>query len=588
MNVKLQNEKLSMFGAIKYLAKYIKPYRSMFVRFYVGWLTDRILVLVMPIMFGIMIDEIVYYKNTDTFMRISLVYVFVMLFSCILYFLIYALHHYLMNMYTFGIKLDVFNHMQKADAIYMSGKNTGDIISIIQHYTGECMHFIIRNIIHNINNIFTLVFYIIYSFIINWQFGLLIVLTAPIAVYVSAKYGKKIRVYSDKEKEYYGDYMGWLYEMLSGLRDIRLLGGKTKADRAFISNHRKLFSLNIKTGVLDLHAKNIIDGTNLLLQLSLFTMAAFLTLRDKITIGSLTVILTYFAGIKNCIDYLSSNYLNGQMRVSYIQRIHDFLESPTEDQWPGTSELKVTHGNIRFNNVTFSYDNEINIINEFSLNISSGQHFALVGKSGCGKTTLAYMMIGFYSPQCGDIEIDGQNISDCSLKSIRNNIGLIQQDTLIFDGSIKDNLLLGNRKATDDDIKEACMSAGIWSFIQLLPNGIDTIVGSNGVGLSGGQKQRISIARIYLKNPKIIIFDEATSALDDNTEKRIHESWKQVLKGRTAIVIAHRQSSVMLCDKIAVLEKGKLVEVGVPSDMVRKSNVFKTLFTLNREEELNV
>lgn len=198
-------------------------------------------------------------------------------------------------------------------------------------------------------------------------------------------------------------------------------------------------------------------------------------------------------------------------RVSYIQRIHDFLNAPTEDTWKGEKELSVNSGNIRLSNIDFAYDNDKKVIDNLSIDIKAGERFALVGPSGCGKTTLAYMLVGFYKSQQGSIKIDEQNIKDCSLKAIRSNIGIVAQDVLVFN---RDNLLLGNRNATEEEIIYACKNAGVYGFISNLEKGLDTVIGVEGLGLSGGQKQRIALARIYLKNPKIIIFDEATSALD--------------------------------------------------------------------------
>ena len=205
---------------------------------------------------------------------------------------------------------------------------------------------------------------------------------------------------------------------------------------------------------------------------------------------------------------------------------------------------------------------------------------ALVGKSGCGKTTLARLLVGFYRPQEGMIAIDGQRLDACALDSVREEIGYVQQDVLVFDGSIRQNLLMGNRHAEEEQLIRAYEEAGLAPFIESLPDGLDTIIGSKGMGLSGGQKQRLAIARIYLKNPKILIFDEATSALDSETESAIHQAWRKVLTGKTALVIAHRQSSVMLCDRCTILENGQVAETGIPARMAVESERFRTLFAM--------
>lgn len=584
--------KLNYFTAIKFLSKYISKHKKNFIMFYFGWLFDTVLTVVMPILFGIMVDEIVYYQNVDSFIKIALFFVTLAVFSCVLYFLIYAQHHYLMSMYTFDIKRDVFDHLQKADAEYMSNASTGDIISTLQCYSTECMHFVIRNIIHLFNRCLSIIAIAVYLFVINWKIGLVALLVTPISVFVNSRFGKKIRKYGDKQREYYKGYVSWVFEIFTALRDIRMLGAQKKTDAIFEDNHKKMFDVNIKSDISSMTANNIIVFTKLTVQLIIFALAGYMAVSGNVTIGLLTVIVAFYGDLSSGFASVSKSWLDAQNRVSYIQCIHDFMNSPTEDCWFGQNELTVTEGKIIFHNVDFSYRKSNAVLQGFTLDISPGVRFALVGKSGCGKTTLAYMLIGFYRPQNGYIEIDGQKLSDCSLKSIRQNIGLIQQDVLVFDGTIKENILLGNHNATNDQIKDVCVQAGLWDFIETLPDGLNTVIGTKGMGLSGGQKQRVAIARIYLKNPKIIIFDEATSSLDGETEESIHATWEDVLKGRTAIVIAHRQSSVMLCEKAAIIESGKVVSIGKPKVMEKKDETFKTLFAVKemftaKEENTN-
>ena len=548
--------------------------------FYFGWFIDMILSVSMPILFGIMVNEIVYYQNTPIFVKISVVFVIMSVFSCVLYFLIYAQHHYLTSIYVFDIKMDVFSHLQKCDAQYLSNISSGDMVTTVQNYSTECMNFIVRNVIHTSNHILTICAVTAYLFIINWKIGILILFLAPVSVWVNAKFGKKIRSYGDKQRAYYGTYISWIYEILSGLSSIRMLGAEYKIKKDYVKKNKGLFEINIKSGLLSITAGNIIAFTSLIMQLIIFIFIGYESVNLNITVGEFIVIMTFYGILTEKVRILSESYLNAQNRISSIQRIYDVMNSPTEDTWDGKNELIINKGEITFKGINFCYETGNTVLEDFSLKIEAGERCAIIGKSGSGKTTLAYMMIGFYKPLNGYIEIDGQKLSECSLKSIRNNIGIIQQDVLLFDGTIKENIIFGNKRVSDDDIIFACQRAEIWEFISSLSDGLDTIIGKDGVGLSGGQKQRIAIARIYLKNPKIIIFDEATSSLDKETEEQIHESWKNVLEGRTSIVIAHRQSSVMLCDKVAVIDNGKIRGMGTPEDMIESSLDFKTLFNI--------
>jgi ATP-binding cassette subfamily B protein len=583
----MRDEKnLNFISTIHFLSKYLKGYHFQFVAFYIGWFLQSAINVVGPLILGVMIDQIIYCKNITLFIKIAEVFVMVTIFSCILYYFIYQIYAYILVMFTFEIKKDVFSHLLDADAQYMASANTGSLITAIQVYTNECMNFVVRNLIHNINGILMIAFCTIYIFMINCQIGILAVISVPIGIYITYKYGKKIRVYGEESETYYNSFVSWLYEMLTGLRDIRLLNAQNVVNRTFTKKHKKMFAVNVKSITSTLTAENIINGSNLLIQLVMFTFIALFSKKYNITVGMIVVILAYYNILTKEVGAISNKHMDAQNRISYIQHIYDFMQVPVEKNFDIERKIKVTNGNISINNITFSYNFGEKIISDLSLNINEGEKIAIVGESGCGKTTLSYMMIGFYQPQNGYIEIDGQKLCDCSLQSIRQNIGIVQQDVLLFDGTIKENLLFGNPKATDDELESACRLAGITNFCKKLPDSINTVIGSKGVALSGGEKQRIAIARIYLKNPKIIIFDEATSALDSDTEMQIHKSWKQALDGRTVIVIAHRQSSVMLCDKVAIMEKGKIIEVGSPLTMVNESSKFRNLFAVKDGKQI--
>lgn len=575
------NKTLNILGGIIALSKYIKKHRRNFILFYIGWFFDSILTVITPIMFAIMIDEIVYYKNLDVFLRVSLVFVIMSIFSCVLYFFIYTQHHYLMSMYTFDIKLDIFKKMQSMKASYMSNAKTGDIINTLLGDTGECMHFVIRNVIHLVNGILKGLFYITYIYIISIQAGIVVTLFLPFAVYSTFKFSKRIREHTDKQRELYGGYVSWLFEILKGLSDIRLLCAQRTIRKDFTKHLRNLFNVNIKTSISNLSSDKIMEFINLLIQLSIYGICAYLALNGKITIGSVMVLVSFVFTLKdNTIFWLVRSLIDAQSRLTRIARIKQFLCEDDENSWAGKRELIVAGGNIEFRNIEFSYDKENSILQDFSVYIPSGSHIAFVGKSGCGKTTLASLLIGMYEVENGAIFIDSQSITDCNLKSIRRNIGIVQQDILIFDTTIRDNLLLGNPKANDYELWEACSKAGIAEHFESLPEKLDTLIGKDGTGLSGGQRQRLAIARIYLKNPVIIIFDEATSALDNDTERIIHEAWRELLKGRTAIVIAHRLSSVMLCDKVVLIEGGRVKATGRPDELIQSNDTFRELFAV--------
>lgn len=555
---KALSKRLDYIGAIRFLSKYVKRHKSNFIKFYFGWLFDTILAIIMPVLFGIMIDEVVYKQNVPLFLKLSGIYVILAVFSCVLYFFIYAQHHYLMSMYTLDIKLDLFKHMLQCDAEYLSDMSTGDIATLLQRDSDECMHFIIRNVIHLINNGLSIVIILIYLCKIDFGIGLFAMITAPFSVYINTKFGKKIREYGEEERKVYGKYISWIYEILSALKDIRLLGAQRYVGTKFDDFHKDIYDVEQNLGMISYLSQKFIDFVVLAVRLSIFVFAGWLATKGQITIGILTVILSFYSDLTFYIGAVGNSYLDAQHRISLIQKIYDFLQAPTEEDFSESKELVVTEGTINIENLSFSYKNGTQILSNVNLMIHAGEKIAITGESGSGKTTLAYLLVSFYKPQKGEIYIDEQRLSECSLRSIRNQIGLVAQDVLMFPGTIRENIKLGNPKATDEQIETACKQAEIWEVIKNLPDGLDTIIGIQGNDLSGGQKQRIAIARIYLKNPQIIIFDEATSALDSETEKEIHNAWNKVLTGRTAIIITHRESTLMYCDRVISLEGGKV------------------------------
>jgi len=307
-------------------------------------------------------------------------------------------------------------------------------------------------------------------------------------------------------------------------------------------------------------------------------LAAFMALNGQVTIGMFLAILQYFSNVNNNISIIMQNVNTIQNRLVAIQKVIDYMSIESEEDELRTDKLLVDQGRISFNDVSFYYNKKNNVLDNINLNIRSGERISLVGSSGAGKTTISSLLLGFYIPQSGSISIDEHDLRQCTLKSIRNEIGIVQQEVLMFDGTLRMNMTLGNKHATDNQIMEACEMAAIGDFVRSLPDGLDTVMGKNATDFSGGQRQRLAIARIYLKNPKILIFDEATSSLDYESEKLVHEAWDNLSRGRTTITIAHRLSTIVKSDRVAVLHEGKIVSCGHHLELLKNCGFYQTLF----------
>lgn len=541
-------DSFSIWEAVSFLKKYIKPYIKHFIAFYAGWLVETIAVILTPKMLGIMLDQIIYQQDLMGFFKVSLVVVFLSVFSCILYYWIYAQHHYLMIMYTFGIKVDVLEQFMEIEPEILSSLSAGELISLIQEYPSECMHFLVRGFIHQINNVIIVGTILILSFKIHVIIGILMLLLSIVCAGTSIFFGRKNKNASIRQRRVYGDYIGWLYEVVENAADICFLNAQDTMKQKYKDFSNKMFLEQNKMHLFQDISEQVIKGIFLVAQIGIFFMAAFLTGKGALTVGAFTVIVTYFNKLTSTIIEFNQQWNDAQTRAGYVQKIKEFMEYPKEKD-DGKQEFTDCLGEINIQHMKFSYGQK-NIYEDFSMDVKSNEKVAIVGESGIGKSTLADLLVGLLEPDAGKIMVDGVEIENYTKKSLRKHMGILFQESLIFEGSLKDNLMLGNPKAQETEIWHAVRCADLEKCIADLPEGLDTWIGNEGVKLSGGQKQRLAIAQICLRNPKIIILDEPTSALDHESEEKIIQNWKEVFKDKTVIVITHRKKPLELCQQI--------------------------------------
>lgn len=541
-------DSFSIWEAVSFLKKYIKPYIKHFIAFYAGWLVETIAVILTPKMLGIMLDQIIYQQDLMGFFKVSLVVVFLSVFSCILYYWIYAQHHYLMIMYTFGIKVDVLEQFMEIEPEILSSLSAGELISLIQEYPPECMHFLVRGFIHQINNVIIVGTILILSFKIHVIIGILMLLLSIVCAGTSIFFGRKNKNASIRQRKVYGNYIGWLYEVIENAADICFLNAQDTMKQKYKDFSNKMFSEQNKMHLFQDISEQVIKGIFLVVQIGIFFMAAFLTGKGALTVGAFTVIVTYFNKLTSTIIEFNQQWNDAQTRAGYVQKIKEFMEYPKEKD-DGKQEFTDCLGEINIQHMKFSYGQK-NIYKDFSMDVKSNEKVAIVGESGIGKSTLADLLVGLLEPDAGKIMVDGVEIENYTKKSLRKHMGILFQESLIFEGSLKDNLMLGNPKASEKEIWHAVRCADLEKCIADLPEGLDTWIGNEGVKLSGGQKQRLAIAQICLRNPKIIILDEPTSALDHESEEKIIQNWKEVFKDKTVIVITHRKKPLELCQQI--------------------------------------
>lgn len=557
-----------------FLRLYTRKYQGNYNVFGFGWLVNSALSIIIPALMGTMIDELIYYRNRRTFLSTCGVLASLIVFSCILQFFIYAQHQFLNNVLTHDIKYDVLTHLYYGRACALTELNQGDVLNTVQTYTSECLQFTIRNIVHFFVGLIKLAMLVVTLFLINWQFGLVIMFVAPIHVVLSSKFGEKARFRGERQREVYSNYNSWLLDIISNTREIRQCNAHAKKSEELIDFQNSLFREENRTDQFRLATDNSIALLNLLIRLIIYSLATIMTMNGNMTIGRLTIIFALIELLIDQIKWSSSSFVDAQRRIAYINHVRALLAIPLESDPQNSKGLFVKEGTIDFKNVSFSYPSSTKeTLHNLNLQIAKQQKIGIMGESGSGKTTLINILLGLYAVDSGVIYIDGQDIGKCSVDSIRRHIGIVSQEVLLLNSSIRNNMLVAKADASDDEIIEACNSAGLKSYLELLPNGIYSDIGMNGSRMSGGERQRLAIARVLLKNPRIVVFDEATSALDKATEKALLDSIFGVMTGRTVIFVSHNPEPLARCDRVFTMTAGNLCELTYPAWAANKAVV---------------
>lgn len=482
---------------------------------------------------------------------------------------------------------DLFNKLQRLPFSYYDENESGKIMSRLTvdlMDVSELAH-------HGPENFFICGISIIGSFIylscfVNFELSLIIFACVPILLVISLVLRKKMLFAFKKSREGIAQINASVESSVTGIRVTKAFNNSKKEQEKFQLSNQK-FKTARKSAfkyMAKFHSTTqfVTDVFNVIVIVAggLFLIFGKISSVDfAVFISSLTLFLTPISTLINFVEQLQDG-------IAGFQRFVEIMDQKEENLNESGKILSNVQGHIELKNVSFSYLSSNIILNDVSLDILPHSTLALVGESGGGKTTICHIIPAFYPISSGDVFIDGINLKDINILSLRENVGIVQQDVFLFNGTIKDNIKYGKLNATDEEIISAMKNADIYDFILSLPQGLDTIVGERGVKLSGGQKQRISIARVFLKNPPILILDEATSALDSTTEANIQSSLDKLSEGRTTIIVAHRLSTIKNADKIAVISGGKLQETGSHKDLLNKNGMYAELYKLQFKGDL--
>lgn len=483
-----------------------------------------------------------------------------------------------------GVLRDLRNALYKKTVdlplSYFSEKRKGDIIARVTSDVLDLQYSFLSVLELIVREPLTIIFTIIAMLIISAKLTLFIFIFIPVMGYIISLIGKSLKRKSDRVQKEQGTFLSNLEETLTGLRIIKGFNAEDKFNKKFQESTSRFYHFSNKL----LNRQNLASPASEFLGICMIAVILWyggnLVLSGETDGLNGSTFLVYMGLSYNILTpakAISRGLYNIRKGGAAAERIQEIIDSdnPLKDR-PGAIEKLSFESDIKFDNVTFKYDDE-NVLENFSLTIPKGKTIALVGQSGSGKSTLANLVTRFYDVNEGEITIDGLDIRDLTKKSLRNQLGIVTQDAILFNDSIKNNLLIGVESATDIEVIEALEIANAWEFVKDLPKGIETNIGDSGNKLSGGQKQRLSIARAVLKNPPIMILDEATSALDTESESLVQVALENMMKNRTSIVIAHRLSTIQNADEIIVMQKGKIIEQGKHDDLLAKKGAYKKL-----------
>ncbi|SFN75799.1 ATP-binding cassette, subfamily B, MsbA [Bizionia echini] len=492
---------------------------------------------------------------------------------------------YLKNGVLTDLRNDMYDNIINLPLKFYSKRQKGDVMARILGDIGEMQNslFIVLELI--VREPLNIIFALGTMFYINWRLSLFVLIFIPTAGFIISRIGKRLKSESLTAQQESGRLISIVEETLTGLKIVKSYNAEPIFKENFRNSAGKLLKLSNSIGLKNNLAGPVSEILGIITIAVLLWYGGKLVLIDQVIEGTTFIgfmLLAY--GILTPAKAISKASYKVKNGMAAADRVFEILhEKDNMQDKPNAIEFKDFKDRVSINNISFKYDNDL-VLKDFSVEVEKGKTVALVGQSGSGKSTIANLVTRFYDVNEGDISIDGINIKDMTKKSLRDHMGLVTQDSILFNESIKNNILIGKPGASDAEVIDALKIANAWEFVKELPNGINTNVGDAGNNFSGGQKQRLSIARAVLKNPPIMILDEATSALDTESERLVQVALENMMKNRTSIVIAHRLSTIQNANLIVVMQHGQIVEQGTHTELMVKNGMYRRLVDMQSFE----
>jgi len=577
-------------GAVRRYMAFVKPYRLQIVGTIIIGVIKFSIPLLMPLLIRHVVDNIIGGTGTDaektkellTIMGIMFV-LFVVIRPPVEYYRQYFAQ-WTASKILYDIRDQLFTHLQKLSLRYYANTRAGEIISRVINDVEQTKNFVITGLMNVWLDIVTIIIAVAIMMTMDVKLTLVSIILFPFyGLSVKYFYGK-LRHLTRVRSQALAEVQGHLHERVQGMPVIRSFateefeqGQFAKENSNFLGKALDHTSWNAKTFA-------IVNTLTDIAPLIVISFAGYQVIHGDLTIGTMVAFIAYIEQLYNPLRRLINSSTTLTQAFASMDRVFEFIDVPYEvvDK-PNAKKADQVKGEVEFKHISFRYhEKEPLIIENLSLRVNKGETVALVGMSGGGKSTLVSLLPRFYDVTEGQILLDNRDIRDYEAQSLREQIGMVLQDTFLFSNTVRENILIGKPDATEEEVVQAAKVANAHEFILKLPNGYETKVGERGVKLSGGQKQRVSIARVFLKNPPILILDEATSALDLESEHLIQEALEKLAKERTTFIVAHRLSTITHADKIVLIEDGKIVEQGTHQDLMQKEGHYYNLFQIQQ------